>query len=156
MPTVYRIVQNKARTLDLSGTGAHRAGGRWNSKGTYMIYASENSSLAYLETLVHFDSSLSPTMLFIMEININDSAPVYTFPDSDYPPDWLTTGLLINQEIGDKWMNEAKYLAIKVRSSINTFEYNYLLNPLFPNFIDLVRVIAVNEIGIDGRLVSGS
>jgi len=56
----YRIVKSIGRAGDFSGTGAFRNGGRWNSKGTYMLYTSMNSSLAYLETLVHFDEADMP------------------------------------------------------------------------------------------------
>jgi RES domain-containing protein len=54
MMVVFRIVKSLNRAKDLSGMGAFKNGGRWNSKGTYMLYTSINSSLAYLETLVHF------------------------------------------------------------------------------------------------------
>ena len=50
-------------------------------------------------------------------------------------------------------MNEKKFLGIKVRSAINSAEFNYLLNPLFPGFYDLVRVADVIEIKFDERLV---
>ena len=150
---VYRIVQNRARTNDLSGTGAHRVGGRWNTRGTYMLYTSENSSLAMLEALVHFDRSLTPPNLFIMHIEVDDAAPVYTVPDADYPADWLTAGLIANQLIGDRLMNERNYLGIGVRSAVNRVEYNYLLNPLFPGYARLVRVIDVIELPVDSRLV---
>jgi RES domain-containing protein len=39
--------------------GARRAGGRWNSKGTPVLYMSENRSLAVLEVLVHLSGTLS-------------------------------------------------------------------------------------------------
>ena len=151
---VYRIVQNKSRTADLSGTGAFRFGGRWNSKGTYMLYTSENSSLAYLETLVHFDKSLAPPRLFIMQINIDGTSPTYTLPDEDYPPDWLKPGLSECQLIGDKLMADLKHLVIKVKSAINPVEYNYLLNPVHPGFTKLVTILSVNEIDMDGRLIT--
>jgi RES domain-containing protein len=150
---LYRIVQNTARTNDLSGTGAFRVGGRWNSRGTHMLYTSENSSLALLENLVHFDKTISPPQLYIMQLELDDAAPIYELPDADYPPDWLTNGLIANQHIGDKWMSENEYIAIKVKSAVNVFEYNYLLNPLFPNFHSLVRVTNVRELDTDGRLV---
>lgn len=150
---LYRVVQDRARTGDLSGKGAFMWGGRWNSKGTYMLYTSENSSLAYLENLVYFDKSLFPPQLYIIQINVDDAAPVFIPADKDYPVDWMKLGQTKNQEMGDRWMSEKKYLGIKVRSAINIYEYNYLLNPLFPRYHDLVTVSAVSVIDVDGRLV---
>ena len=41
-----------------SAEGARRLGGRWNSKGTPVLYMSENRSLAVLEVLVHLSAAL--------------------------------------------------------------------------------------------------
>ena len=150
---VFRIVQDRSRTKDLSGAGAFRTGGRWNSKGTYMLYTSENSSLAYLESLVHFDNMLIPPQLFITELEIKDDSLIYELPETDYPKNWMKHSLIANQRQGDRWMNEKKWLGIKVRSAINILEYNILLNPLFPKFYDLVRIISVQKIPMDDRLV---
>src|SRR3712207_6563948 len=103
---VYRIVKTEQRTGDLSGTGAYRFGGRWNSKGTYMLYTSENSSLAYLESLVHLDESELPPHLFIVQIEIHPDVPVYTLPGASYPDRWLELGNLQTQRLGDQWMSE--------------------------------------------------
>lgn len=149
---VYRIVQNKSRSTDLSGTGAHRAGGRWNSKGTYMLYTSENRSLAYLETLVHFDQSIFPPHLFIVEIEINDAAPIVTLPDAEYPANWQEVGTVETQQLGDLKMNEKNFLGIKVRSAVIAMEYNFLLNPLYPDYVNLVKVLSATEIPTDARL----
>ena len=149
---LYRIVQDKKRTADISGTGAFRLGGRWNSKGTYMLYTSENSSLVYLESLVHFDKTLMPPELFIIKLEVDDTAPVYLFPDANYPAEWMKLGLLQNQILGDSWMQANQYLGIKVKSAVNVFEYNYLLNPLFPRYHDLVKVTSVTKIEVDNRL----
>jgi RES domain-containing protein len=150
---VFRIVQDKRRTSDLSGIGAFRSGGRWNSKGTYMLYCSENSSLAFLESLVHFDKILIPPQLFITELEITDDSLIYTLPGKDYPKNWMKLSLIENQQRGDRWMTEKKSLGIRVRSAINLLEYNILLNPLYPEFHDLVRIISVREIPVDERLV---
>ncbi len=150
---VYRIVKSKTRTKDLSGTGAFRSGGRWNSKGTYMVYTSETSSLAYLETLVHFDDTIYPPHLFIMKIEVDDQQPIYTLPEKDYPKQWKRPGLLKNQAIGDSFMLKQQHLGIKVKSAINNLEHNYLLNPVYPRFYDYVIIKSVTEILIDGRLI---
>lgn len=150
---LFRIVQEKKRSEDLSGNGAFRFGGRWNSKGTFMLYTSETSSLAYLETLAHFDKILIPPKLFLIQLETDNKAPVFTLPDKDYPANWLRLGLLKNKNLGDKWMNEKKYLGIKVRSAINVLEHNILLNPLFPDYHRLVQVKTVAEIKVDGRII---
>jgi len=40
------------------GEGARRVGGRWNSKGTQVLYMTENRPIAVLEILVHLSASL--------------------------------------------------------------------------------------------------
>jgi RES domain-containing protein len=149
---VFRIVQDKSRTRDLSGTGSFRSGGRWNSKGTYMLYCSENSSLAFLESLVHFDRITIPPQLFITEIEIGRDSLIHTLAEKDYPEAWMKLSLIENQEQGDRWMNEKKWLGVRVRSAINILEYNILLNPLYPTYHDLARVLSVRQIPVDERL----
>jgi len=150
---LFRIVQDKIRTADLSGTGSFRYGGRWNSKGTYMLYTSETSSLAYLENIIPFDKGEMPPQLYLTELEVRQESLIYTAPDADYHKDWLKLGLLENQQQGDQWMREKKYLGIRVRSAVNPVEYNCLLNPLYPRYDQLVKIIAATEIRVDERLI---
>lgn len=53
---LYRIT-SCAFINDLSGLGAALNGGRWNSKGVFLLYTSQNISLAQLETLKHYELS---------------------------------------------------------------------------------------------------
>jgi RES domain-containing protein len=154
---VYRIAKSVTRTQDFSGMGAFKNGGRWNSKGTYMLYTSVNSSLAYLETLVHFDEFDTPPALYItaIEINIDPSIneSIYQLPDTEYPVSWQLHENLENKIMGNKWMFEKKFLAIKVRSAVNPSEYNFLLNPLFPGYHDKIKLQYIEPLNIDTRLV---
>ena len=150
---LYRIVKTEARASDLSGTGAFRVGGRWNKAGTYMLYASESSSLALLENLVHFDLDELVPHLYLIHIEVQNRAPVWTLPEEEYPEDWREPGLLSCSGLGDRVMKERKYLGLRVRSAVNPFEYNYLLNPLFPRYYDLVRIRDIQKVPLDGRLV---
>jgi RES domain-containing protein len=45
----------RAVHADLSGTGAERHGGRWNSPGLPVVYLAGQSALAVLEVRVHLD-----------------------------------------------------------------------------------------------------
>jgi len=149
---VFRIVKSEYRTEDLSGTGAYRSGGRWNDKGTYVLYTSENSSLAFLENLVHFDVEETPDDLYIIEIQIHDDRLIYHVPDSDYPENWLETDNFASKEFGGKLFTRHQLLGIKVRSAVNQSEYNILLDPLFPGYHDLVKIISVIKVPVDKRL----
>ena len=151
---LYRIAKARRRTNDLSGMGAYTFGGRWNNPGTYMLYTSENSSLAYLENLVHFDSDIIPPNLFIMGIEVGGSPElIHTLPDHSYPRQWTRLGNLENKRLGDRWMREANYLGIRVRSAVNPKEYNCLLNPLYPGYAALVKVTSVEQLPVDNRLI---
>lgn len=151
---LYRIAKSKQRAADLSGMGAYTYGGRWNSPGTYMLYTSENSSLAYLENLVHFDSDIIPPKLYITGIEVHtEPALLYTPPEPVYPKQWTRLGHFENKRLGDRWMQEARYLGVRVRSAVNPKEYNCLLNPIFPRYHDLVTVVSVEELPVDSRLI---
>jgi RES domain-containing protein len=134
--------------------GAYRFGGRWNSEANYMLYTSENSSLALLENLVHFDRDLAPSGLYLMQIAVDvKEGGLFALPEAGYPTDWQELGSLANRAIGDRFLSERLFLAMKVRSSINAYEHNLLLNPLFPRYHDLVKVQSVHELALDGRLL---
>ena len=151
---LYRIAKSKQRATDLSGMGSYKFGGRWNNPGTYLLYTSENSSLAYLENLVHFDSDIIPAKLYIIGIEVAaDPDLLYMLPDQAYPKDWMKLGNFENKRLGDKWMRDAKHLGIRVRSAVNPKEFNCLLNPLFPHYHDLINVVSVEPLPVDSRLI---
>ena len=150
---VYRIAKKKNRSNDLSGIGAFNEGGRWNNTGVYALYTSENRALAALEVLVHVEESEFPPNLYIMTIDINDSAPVYEVKDSELPKDWRQPGSIDLKEMGDKLLVDNKYIGLKARSAVMPNEYNYILNPLYPGYNILVKVIDVEYLKVDGRLL---
>jgi RES domain-containing protein len=149
---VYRIAKSIDRANDLSGFGSFKFGGRWNSKGTWMLYSSINSSLAYLENLVHFNEADVPPDLYITEIEIKDDALIWQLPDDKYPAAWQVPDNPENKLIGDEWIRAKKHLALKMRSAINPLEFNFLLNPLFPGYRDNVIIHSIQHLNIDTRL----
>ncbi len=148
----YRIVKSEKRTADLTGTGAYNEGGRWNSEGVYALYTSENSALAMLEVLVHVDEAELPPGMFVITIEITDTAPIFTVPDEDLPKDWRIPENIFLKEMGDKLFIERKFVGIKVRSAVMQDAYNYILNPLFPGYYDLVKIREVKPLSVDQRL----
>jgi len=150
---LFRITRTEKRATDLSGMGAFKEGGRWNSHGTYMLYTSENSSLAFLENLVYFEQDNTPSNLFLMSIDLKaEDRLVYTLPIALYPKDWMEKGNLQNKLLGDQLMADRKYVALKIRSAVNPYEFNVLLNPLFPRYHELMKINSVERLKIDSRL----
>lgn len=149
---VYRIVKNKKRTRDLPGAGAFNEGGRWNNEGTYALYTSENPSLALLKVLVYVDESELPPQLFIITLEINETAPILTIPDSSLPKDWRFSENIKIKDKGDRIFQENKYLGIKAPSAILPSQYNYILNPRFPGYHNYLKVVKVEMLEVDKRL----
>ena len=56
---VYRLSREKY-ARDLSGEGARKAGGRWNSRGIPLVYTSQSISLCALEVAVHLPLGMAP------------------------------------------------------------------------------------------------
>jgi RES domain-containing protein len=149
---VYRIVKMKERASDLSGRGAFLYGGRWNSEGVFMLYTSTHASLAMLEVLVHADESEIPPQLFIVQIEISDTASIYQYPEEALPDNWREPDNLNLKNLGDQLMKDRQYLGFKVSSAVLPSEFNILLNPLFPGYAALVTVRSINPLETDPRL----
>ena len=145
--------KKKQRSNDLSGTGAYNEGGRWNNVGVYALYTSESRALAALEVLVHVEESELPPNLYIMTIEIDDSAPIYEVKDSELPKAWRQPENIALKTLGDKLFGDNKYIGIKTRSAVMSNEYNYILKPLYPGYSNLIKVISVDDYNVDERLL---
>ena len=150
---IYRLAKQYFLE-DLSGDGAKQSGGRWNQKGSPVLYTAQNSSLAILETLVHVDLDLIPKDLFVGEIEVEldeklDIQVIQELPKNwnHYPsPDFL-------KEIGEAWLAEGKSLLLQVPSAVNPLEHNFLVNPEHKKF-DQVRLKQSYPFQYDGRLIA--
>ena len=114
---------------DLSGTGASRAGGRWNRRGFRVLYTAGSRALATLEVLVHAPVLFVPTSYYLLTIRAPEdsllSVPLDQLPggwDSLHPPDAI-------KDITENWLADNRFLLLKVPSAVVAGEYNYLINP---------------------------
>ena len=149
---LYRIAKTRY-AQDLSGTGARLFGGRWNPKGQAVLYTSENRALAALAFLVHLEATAPPEDYSLLTISVPDGLEQIVYSAADLPAGWSDYPYKISVQIGKKWLKEGKALLLKVPSTIIEQEYNVLLNPLHPAFLQ-VRLLAIDPFGFDARLLS--
>lgn len=133
MRRAWRIVKEKHAASAFDGEGAWLYGGRWNSKGTRVVYLSSSLSLAALECLVH----LTPPVMFqyvVMTIDFDESM-VETLPREKLRGAWTESPPPPSvRHIGDLWARESRSLVLDLPSVIIPSETNFLLNPRHPDF----------------------
>lgn len=127
---------------DMQGIGAKITGGRWNRKGSALIYTAHTRALACLETLVHLGSGGLPLNRYLVQIDIPDDvwAARQILSHKTTPVGWdaLPAGK-VSLDIGSKWLNTAASCILEVPSSIVPEESNLLINPAHP---DTARLVA--------------
>lgn len=132
MIEAWRITKANHAASAFTGEGAAKFGGRWNSRGVYIVYTSGSKSLATLENLVH----LNPPIAFkyvIFQMRFEKSL-VEKIPTHKLPNDWRAEPPPPSTKtIGDTWIKNPRSAVLAVPSVI-TGELNYLLNPAHPNF----------------------
>lgn len=126
--------------------------GRWNHRGTSMVYTAGSLSLAALELLVNIDAE--------QILNVHMSIPV-TF-DGDLckriaphqlPPNWASHPIpSATRDLGTAWAQSKATLALAVPSAVVHIETNFLLNPLHPDF-SKIRIGAAEAFAYDPRLL---
>jgi len=147
---IYRISTSEYIN-DISGAGAKLYGGRWNYKGTALLYCSENISLAILEILVHFDGLTVPNNLELLQLELSDEyVNQYSIAKFNKIRKSKNAEYQFKEE-GKKWILSNKSLALKVPSIITTGEYNILVNPNHPNFKKLKKK-RIKKLSLDERL----
>ena len=148
---VYRIATS-THVNDLSGEGARLHGGRWNHRGTAVIYTSETRSLATVELLVHVSLSFAPTDLKMATIEVPDEPAPEVVDVAALPPNWR--GFPAPPELADlgtSWARSGRSLLLRVPSAVVEREHNILINPAHPD-IARIALAGVEDFLLDQRL----
>ena len=143
---VYRITRAVHQELD--GEGARRSGGRWNSPGVPVVYASGTRALAALEYLVHIDIDEVPDDLVLLSVGVPDELLVEEVADSVMD---RKTRSAEQRAVGDAWAKSGGAAVLSVPSGLIPEERNYVLNPRHPSAKG-VRVVHARSFVFDERL----
>jgi RES domain-containing protein len=129
-----RIVRPEHLDTAFSGKGALKFGGRWNSKGTAMVYCAGSRSLSALEMLVHLEAADILNTYLCIQAEFDDKI-VLAVSAEDLPANWREDPIpMATMAIGDNWVASGVSAVLKVPSVIVPEEANYLLNPQHPDF----------------------
>lgn len=139
---------------DLSGAGAQRTGGRWNSKGLPVVYAASAISLAALETMAHLGHMTAIRNAFLVQIvvpgsvwrlreHINVSSLDVTWAAE--PPGSTTIAF------GDRWLIAARSPLLLVPSVLVPEEFVVLIHPAHPSAAK-IKATPVRQFLFDPRL----
>jgi RES domain-containing protein len=149
---IYRIAKTRY-IKDLSGSGARIYGGRWNHKGTSMIYTAESRALATVEYLVHVPLSIAPAPLSLATLKIPDKIAPMEIAISDLPNNWREYPAPSKlADLGTNWAAKNESLLLRVPSSVVAQEFNILINPLHPD-MKRVTILHIERYNIDKRLL---
>ncbi len=134
MPVAWRIVKARYAEQAFDGEGARLYGGRWNSPGVRMVYASDSIALAALELLTQLnDATLLPK--FVTIAADFDAKLGSDLERSKLPRDWRSHPAPPElQQLGDAWVKRGSSLALRVPSAVVPQQFNWLLNPEHAEF----------------------
>ncbi|RSF01453.1 RES family NAD+ phosphorylase [Achromobacter aegrifaciens] len=151
--SIWRVgtTAGKYRADDLSGAGAAAVGGRYNSPGTAVVYASASVALAALETVVHFAARASEQAnRYLLELAVPRAvhearqALSLTQLHEDYPFWDAVPFAEASQAVGDNWVQSGVSALLELPSAIVPYrgvpDCNFLINPAHPDAEHIVVV----------------
>jgi RES domain-containing protein len=152
MPTAWRIVKKRHADSAFDGDGARRYGGRWNSPGTPVVYASGTRALCLLEVLAGL-RSVKPVQRYVLIPVTFDDSLILSVHLKDLPSEWRRSPPPPStQAIGDEWVHQLRSAILRVPSVIVPEELNYILNPAHPDFGG-IEIGEPQDLTVDSRLL---
>lgn len=130
----WRITRDNEFALDRTAKKSAENGGRWNPKGTPILYAGSTRALSALEYFCYLPPRLVPHDLVFVEVEVDDTVPAEIYPPSALPPGWDAPGRpQAAADFGSEWATTpGRSLVMMVPSVIIKDEFNVLVNPRHP------------------------
>ena len=147
---VWRLCRAVHAAEAFSGEGARRFGGRWNSRGVPVVYASTSLALAAIELFVHIEPNQAPGDLVYLSAELPEDEPMRVIEPARLPAGWQADESL-TRSLGDAWIQEAATLALRVPSVPIPPDWNVLINPRHPRAGE-IRVDAPRPFVFDARM----
>ncbi|MBI4702564.1 MAG: RES domain-containing protein [Deltaproteobacteria bacterium] len=135
MITAWRIVKARHAADAFSGEGARLYGGRWNHRGTPVVYLGGSLALAALEYFVHLGAYAAGLRFVALRVEIPRGVRVREVALAALPRLWRAEPPPDEtKDLGTRWIRAAATAVLRVPSVIVPAESNYLVNPAHPDF----------------------
>jgi RES domain-containing protein len=134
-----------------SPIGASLVGGRWNSPGLGVIYASRTYAGAMLECLAHAGIGRVPKTHVAVQVSVTAAVSVYWPTDKQLPKAWDQADLQAARAFGDAWITACQTAVLVVPSVVARNEHNVLINPRHADF-KRITAAAPEAVVWDSRL----
>lgn len=152
MISAWRLDKAKHAKDSFSGHGARLVGGRWNRKGTAVVYASDSLSLSLLEKFVHLGHDGARIKFVYFRIRIPENVAIEKLTEAKLSKDWKRQPPLdATQKLGTDWVNKGTSAVLQVPSVLVPGSFNYLLNPSHADFRK-IRIDKPKPISMDQRM----
>jgi RES domain-containing protein len=137
MPNAYRIAKAKYPVFD--GTGAYLEGGRWNSPGQFVIYASSCLAGSLVEVLTHAGRrGKLPGAHRCAVAEIPDDLEI-EFIDEGRHVGWDAEDSVLARELGDDWLSSKRTAVLSVpATTARPYGRHLLLNPSHGDYGSIV------------------
>jgi RES domain-containing protein len=134
MITAFRLVKKKYTWEAFSGEGSRLFGGRWNRKGTSVVYLSDTLALAALEQFIHLGRQGLHISFVYFDVVIPDSVSIASVEAHALPKDWRREPPPDStQDLGTRWAESGSSALVRVPSAVVPVGFNYLLNIKHPD-----------------------
>ena len=154
MPRAFRLIKSKYAAEAFTGEGARRYGGRWNTAGTPVVYASSSIALAILEILVNLEDPAELRHYLLGEASF-ERRLVRRLDPARLPANWRENPAPPEAvALGQEWLAAGSSAVLDVPSAVVAEERNFLLNPRHPQFGQISQIMPRN-IEFDPRLGGG-
>lgn len=147
----WRVIKAGREADAFSGEGARRHQGRWNHRGTAIVYTSGTVSLAALEILANVRLVVLLNDFVAIPLTFDAALCARLEPDQ-LPPRWNDpVATSATRTIGSTWARNRTSAVLAVPSAIVPVEVNYLLNPEHSDF-HAVDISSPESFRFDPRL----
>jgi RES domain-containing protein len=152
MASAWRIVRASRAKTAFTGEGPWQYGGRWNSPGVRVVYASEHQSTAAFEVFANRVPFILDEKYKAFQLEWPNSL-TEIFPVAKLPANWrISPPPAETMEIGDRWIPERRSAVLALPSAISPTDTNFLLNPEHADF-KRIRIHPPIDYDFDPRLL---